>query len=301
MTIRIPQPVFGWLTNIGVVLPYIVSLLLIGLMFFYYANFIQTSSVRKLAKIVLVVFLLFSVWSVAGEDILEEIYGEEPTETETTAPVTTTSATSSSAPTTSTNDTTAIETSTDTGGTHSTTSGELSEVLAEGLELFTNSLVFFFLGLLLLGLTLFRLQSRRPPPDIESRLVKDKESREYRSTDKTRERIIGEYLQVSKLLETQGANSDYSLTPKEFESDVQTRFADISSFDDLTDLYEVARFSNTPIPEDVVERAVRFSEAVKTRFLERQKAEDNPQNDSAEVGQMTEEDRSSGGDMTDGN
>ncbi|MHA2367068.1 MAG: hypothetical protein ACXAC7_24160, partial [Candidatus Hodarchaeales archaeon] len=90
-----PDYLSDLMQKVGLLLPYLVVLLLIGIIFFYYANLIKRGFIRKLLKVALIIFLVLSVWFIAGQEILNEIYGRDPSTDDETVTTDTTSTTTS--------------------------------------------------------------------------------------------------------------------------------------------------------------------------------------------------------------
>jgi hypothetical protein len=168
---------------------------------------------------------------------------------------------------------TSVQTSQTDPNPISSSTSSVGSFLDQGLDLFTNSLIFFLLGLMLLMVVIVRSRGKEIPPEFHLKRKRDHQQ-PYTSTDKTREMIITQYLEISNLLERQGADSDWSLTPKEFEDDVHNRFMGLHEFDDITDIYELARFSKNKITNEKIAQIKKASEDVRSKFDESDESEE---------------------------
>ncbi|MFW9930407.1 MAG: hypothetical protein ACFFD1_13505 [Candidatus Thorarchaeota archaeon] len=117
----------------------------------------------------------------------------------------------------------------------------------------------FLYIVIIIGIFFVIVNNFRPTPPVEyskkKKLVNsDFSLRKY--DDAPRKHIIACYLQASKVFEKLGANSDFSLTPYEFVTEVESTFRSEErfwqKFPELTYWYEVARFSESEIPDKAV-------------------------------------------------
>jgi len=73
------------------------------------------------------------------------------------------------------------------------------------------------------------------------------------------------YYEVSKTLEGRGANDSLSFTPPEFTDDVVSKKLCKNSFiDNMTDLFEEAKFSNHKMSEESVKKARELAQQIIT-------------------------------------
>lgn len=243
---------------IGVILPFLMAGGLLLLILIKYSNMIKSSYIRKGIKITTFLLILFGLY-LLSTPMLEEIYGEEEEQGDTTTTATmTTSGFTNSTGTGSNSETTSTTTTTTTSTTPSvpvTRVGDAPEILVKITELLANYFVFVFVAIFFVLLFVLRMKPRTPIQDVRKRGKKAIDRIYRHERDKPRKHIIARYLEASALLEQMGADRDYSLTPKEFENDVKTRFTEDfwSKFPELTDWYEVARFSNEQIPDSIIQ------------------------------------------------
>ena len=102
------------------------------------------------------------------------------------------------------------------------------------------------------------------------KLKGDKNNKNIDSSDrmsKLRKDIIRQYIEISEYLELRGANSDFSLTPKEFEVDATKKYDKIELIlDEITNIYEFSRFSDSEVTEEMHIRMTELLRLIKIEF-----------------------------------
>lgn len=109
---------------------------------------------------------------------------------------------------------------------------------------------------------------RRDDEFHESIVDQDKRFIPTASTSDYRRRVIRAYHKASYDLIDHGAKSERSMTPSEFGTKAKDQFTfSDDSLDDLTDLYEEARYSEHEISSDKSKQAEQFSEQVSDEII----------------------------------
>ncbi|NHJ31293.1 MAG: DUF4129 domain-containing protein [Asgard group archaeon] len=133
------------------------------------------------------------------------------------------------------------------------------------------SSVFILVAVIFIGIDFFRKRD----DEFHERII-DKEKRWMPSASTTdhRKRVIRAYHKASYDLIDHGAKSEKSMTPGEFEEAADDRFEfKDKSLEDLTDLYEEARFSDHELSEKESTKAEKSFEKISKKLKKEKKKE----------------------------
>ncbi len=138
--------------------------------------------------------------------------------------------------------------------------------LSKTLEIFMLDFKYIFLlGIFFLTVTFLVVLRRQSKfKDLKSKKSKEKEPLIIKTEQEIKE-ILECYYEVSNTLEERGANDSPSFTPPEFTDDVVSKKLCKNSFiDNITDLFEEAKFSNHKMTEESVKKARELAQQIIT-------------------------------------
>lgn len=212
----------------------------IGIYLFYIRNEKNRRRKRNL-KIILFALILILIFSFAIDFITEEAEEEEGNDTTTTSPASSTVSSSQSSATSSPS-----ESSTGFPGTGTATTAP------EQPTLFDPRLIIVVVGLLFTAMYFLRKTAQSGDKDTNKEIGANNGISEVEIS--RRERIKKNYLESSTELEICGADSSPVLTTREFQEGVTERFSRRPTIDrnitELTEVYELVKFSNQAITEE---------------------------------------------------
>jgi len=138
--------------------------------------------------------------------------------------------------------------------------------LSKTLEVFMLDFKYIFLlGIFFLTVTFLVVLRRQSKfQDLQSKKTKEDQASIIKTEQEIKE-ILECYYEVSKNLEGRGANDSPSYTPPEFTDDVVSKRLCKNSFiDNITDLFEEAKFSNHKMTEESVKKARKLAQQIIT-------------------------------------
>jgi hypothetical protein len=230
---------------IAISIPYLIAIVLVISMIFYFSNLVKKPSIRKFLKLASLILIVIGL-SVLSKELTG---GQSPQN----LPITFTneSESFSSMP----DDTVTVS------STNQNTNSKTITYVPESSQNtnvnnfldFNQDLVkflIFFLAILFIFLFIRSSKTNRNihhPANVDQSFNKS-----IRKNDSHRKFIIEEYLKISKLLEFNGINPDFSLTPVEFENETIKNLK-ITEIAKITYYYELARFSDISIESNEIE------------------------------------------------
>lgn len=137
-------------------------------------------------------------------------------------------------------------------------------ILSKTLEVFMLDFKYvFLLGIFFLTVTFLVVLRRQSKfQDLQSKETEENQASIMKTEQEIKE-ILECYYKVSKTLEGRGANDSPSFTPPEFTDDVVSKKLCKDSFiDNMTYLFEEAKFSNHKMSEESVKKARELAQQI---------------------------------------